>query len=60
MNQYNDWYGRWLGEGNFVPKVGNFTKLQGVLAFTSTNPESGGLEAVCGFQNYIKEWCQKN
>lgn len=57
---YNDSFSYWLGEGNYVPKVRNFTKLQGVLAFTNTKPKSGGFECVCGFQNYIKEWCMKN
>jgi hypothetical protein len=49
----------WLGEGNYVPKVGKFTKLQGVLGLSATNPESGGFECVCGFHNYIEEWCRK-
>lgn len=54
---YNAYFSKCLGEGNYVPKVGNFTKLQGVLALSNTNPTSGGFECVCGFQNYIQEWC---
>lgn len=37
-NKYNKKYSEWLGEGNYVPKVRNFTKLQGVLALSNTNP----------------------
>ena len=40
--------------------MGNHTKFQGVLALSQTNETSGGFECVCGFQNYIKEWCMKN
>jgi hypothetical protein len=32
-----------MGEGNYVPKVRNFTKLQGVLAFSKTDQKSGGF-----------------
>ena len=46
-----------MGQGCYVPKVTNFTKLQGVLGLSSTDKETGGFEAVCGFQNHIKEWC---
>lgn len=47
-----------LSEGNYMPNVG-YTKLAGVLALSDTNEESGGFEAALGFQNYIKEWCEK-
>jgi ectoine hydroxylase-related dioxygenase (phytanoyl-CoA dioxygenase family) len=40
--------------------VRNFTKLQGVLALSSTGPETGGFEAVCGFHNHIEQWCKDN
>ena len=53
-NYYDESFSYWLGEGNYVPKVNNFTKLQGVLAFSDTHPTSGGFECVCGFQNCIK------
>lgn len=59
-NYYDHRFSRWLGEGNYAPKVRNFTRLQGVLALSNTGPGTGGFECVCGFQNYIDEWCQKN
>lgn len=40
---YNAYFSKCLGEGNYVPKVGNFTKLQGVLALSNTNLSSGGF-----------------
>ena len=42
-NRYNKTFSEWLGQGNYIPKVRNFAKLQGVLAFSNTNPESGGF-----------------
>ena len=36
-NSYDAYYQKWLGEGNFIPKVRNFTKLQGVLGLSNTN-----------------------
>ena len=56
-NRYDDYFLQWLGEGNYVPKVRNFTKLQGVLGLSNTNKESGGFQAVCGFHKHIKRWC---
>ena len=38
-----DLFDCWLGEGNYVPKVRNYTKFQGVLALSSTNETSGGF-----------------
>ena len=54
MNDYTVNFASWLGEGNYTPKVRNFTKLQGVLALSDTSADSGGFSCVCGFQNYIK------
>lgn len=59
-NRYNSSYDSWMGEGCYVPQVNNYTKLQGVLALSDTGPNTGGFECVCGFQNYIHEWCAKN
>ena len=56
-NKYNETFSKWLSEGCFVPKVKNFTKLQGVLALSPTSKESGGFEGVCGFHNHIRRWC---
>ena len=53
-NSYDVNFASWLGEGNFVPKIKNYTKFQGVLALSETRPKSGGFSCVCGFQNYIK------
>jgi ectoine hydroxylase-related dioxygenase (phytanoyl-CoA dioxygenase family) len=46
-----------MGEGCFVPRVRNFTKLQGVLGLSSTTFETGGFQAVCGFHRHIRRWC---
>lgn len=60
QNDYKpDKYLKWLSEGNKVPFNGH-TKLAGVLALSDTNDMSGGFECVCGFQNYIKQWCKDN
>lgn len=40
-----------------MPKVRNFTKLQGVLGLSDTVGETGGFEAICGFHNHIERWC---
>jgi hypothetical protein len=40
---YNSYFSKWLGEANYVPKVRNFTRLQGVLALSDTHPTSGGF-----------------
>ena len=42
-NLYNHRFSAWLGEGNYVPKVKNYNKLQGVLALSKTDSESGGF-----------------
>ena len=45
-----------MGEGNYEDNIG-YTKLAGVLALSDTHETSGGFQCVCGFQNYIKQWC---
>jgi hypothetical protein len=42
-NVYNEKFKYWLGEGNYVPKVRNFTRFQGVLALSKTGPGTGGF-----------------
>ena len=43
QNSYGYRFHRWLGEGCYVPKVRNFTKLQGVLGLSNTKGDTGGF-----------------
>jgi hypothetical protein len=46
-----------LSEGNNTPSYG-LPKLRGVLQFSESSENTGGLELLSGFHRYVATWCK--